>query len=104
MRILKTDIPVDSDWADYEMGDIVHVAHQSFGNITVWWWDCVSGQKLTTLPTRRLRAYATGEPVPVFDAKRDHLLSPHHVGTAVDVGSKLVWHLIEDVLELEPRR
>lgn len=98
MRILKTDIDVEAGWADYEMGDIVHVAHQKFGHVTVWWWDCVSGQKLQTLPTRRLRVYGTGHPIPVFDATRDQMVSPRHIGTAVDVGAKLVWHLIEDVL------
>lgn len=98
MRILKTEIAVDAEWADYEMGDIVHVSHQSHGFVTVWWWDCVSGQKLQTLPVRRLRVFATGEPVPIFDATQDQMISPRHVGTAVDIGARLVWHLVEDTL------
>lgn len=98
MRILKTDIPVDDHWHDVEIGDIVHVGHQKWGHITIWWWDHVSGQKLSALPTRRFRAYGTGWEVPQFEPILDGSASPVHRGTAVDIGNKAVWHLIEDVL------
>lgn len=88
MRILKTDIPVQNDWTDYEMGEIVHVGHQAFGVVTVWW---LSAPR--PLPSRRLRVFRTGEDVPSLGHR-----NPHHVGTSVDVGGRLVWHLFEDVL------
>jgi hypothetical protein len=98
MRILKTDVPVDATWSDYPMGDIVHVGYQTFGFVSVWWLDSVSGQKLQKLPERRLRVYGTGHPIPRYDTRLSRTMSPQHVGTAVDIGARLVWHLMEDVL------
>lgn len=98
MRILKTEVPVGAPWADYEMGDIVHVGHQRHAHVTVWWWDGVRGARVPVLPQRRLRVFATGEEVYGLDSKGGQMVSPKHLGTVVDLGTKTVWHLLEDVL------
>lgn len=97
MKILKTEIPVDDRWHDVQIGDIVHVGHQNFGVVTIWWWKDIPGQP-RELPTRRFPVYGTGYEVPTFDPVIDGSRSPVHVGTVVDLGTKLDWHLIEDVL------
>ncbi len=84
-RILRYEVPVDSDWhvLDLPRGPIVHVASRTPDVVEFWLLD--QGDDFTL--TKAFQVFGTGQPIPPVAAE--------HRGTAIAAGGSLVWHLME---------
>ena len=79
VRVLKFNVPVDNQWHPVGGGPVLHVGCQDAVVVAVWTLEDGSADH-----SRTVRVFGTGYPLPN---------GVEHVGTAVAVGGRLVWHL-----------
>lgn len=81
-RIFRYEVPVDFRWHIIRCGPPLHVACRQPGTVEFW-----AADSDVPVEERHFTVFGTGRPMP------DGLV---YVGTAMEPGGRLVWHLMSD--------
>ena len=86
-RIYRYEVPVDDRWHIFKCGPPLHVACRN-PDVVEFWARPRNEDTDEFVDPQHFRVYGTGQEIP--DEVR-------YVGTAIEPGGSLVWHLHSDV-------